>query len=807
MAVQVKSESQISQIIDSIKDFINYQFHYIDNDCFRRQINKQYKDILVAKEKDAPESKSLFTPFATTKQKYAEDINNFDINKVYVPAAHSVYTSDLPQSQSNLQECLRQDLAKTQNAAASKQTPQDTTVLPNYSYQSSPFDRRLDRESISVNNQPTLKTPMSTRFAEPATVGFLVAEQTIRNNASQANVQQLIDQRDAQQKELIKNNYYIGVPSLINTYALTKLYGSAGGQKLVNKKNERRWYEVDSQIGDTANSQIFNYASNPTTSAIISWGNGDPYGRTPYHFTDFVFCKHWNKIANNRMITLRRFAAPILDNMKFPGMDGTISPGSPSSVDVSANTRKIDDGVVDDGGSGSKVTFPPMATAVTYFGEETGNTLSSILKFTTGYKWDDVQASVWDVTSESTPEADAGPGKLYKGLTSVSKMLNIASGNWGGSEQVANLGNMPPDPYVNGPYENRIKGPVNRIDSVKKRKPGLEFKMDGINLVFEYVARPVGGVNPKAVLLDIMSNFFIIGSASAVFFGGQHRFMGNPAKYPFLGGDKGIEKWYRGDPIGWAEDSVKSFSHSAQVGGVGLWESAKAFFGSLFGGGASGAFGSVEGLFSSSASNVIKNAIASKTAGQVPYLSGLRALLIGEPTGEWHITLGAPTNPVALIGNLICTTMDVEFNDELGPDDFPTEMKVTVHLDHAMARDRDAIESLFNRGMGRIYSVPDSFRGTADGQTHMDNATKNNDQTGTMPDARHGFIATSGTLGRTMDKPATVQNQLHGNVSVWNRSPFYSGLSPNVNETDDQIDDMFRSQYRQVDWVGLRSLT
>ena len=807
MATQSKSESQIEQIVNSIVDFVNYQFQYLDSACFRVAVNKQYKNILIAKEKDSQPSDSIFTPFTTTKQEYQDKINTFDTSKVYIPAAYSVFTSDLPGSQANLSQCLRQTNVQKTTATSSQQSPKDTVVTPNYTYQSTPFDRRLDRESINSNNVSVLKTPMSTRFAEAATVGFVVSEKTIENNASQADIQKLKDKRNADLQTLINDNYYIGVPSLINDYALIKLYGSEGGQKIVNRKNQRRWYEVDSQIGENG-SLIYNFASTPTTTNIISWGNADPYGRTPYSFQDFVFCKYWNKIQNNRMITLRRFPAPILDNMNFPGMDGGTDHGAASSSDVSTgiNGNKLDQNSTISGGSSSKVTFPPMATAVTFFGEETGNTLNSILKFTTGYKWSDVQSSVWNVNNESTPDSDAGPGKLFGGLTKFANMLNIASGNWGGSELVANNGMMPPDPYENGPYENRIKGPVNRIDSVKKREPGLEFKMEGLNLVFEYVARPVGGVNPKAALLDILANFFVMGSASAIFFGGQHRFMGQPAKYPFLGGNNGIEKWYRGDPIGWSGDAVKSFTNSVKVGGSGLFESAKAFFSNLFSGGGDGIFGAVEGLFTGASGNVLKNAIASKTAGQIPYLSGLRALLIGEPVGEWHLTIGNPLNPIALIGNLICTTMDVEFNEELGPDDFPTEMKITIHLEHGMARDADSISSIFNRGYGRIYDLPDGFRGTADGQTKVDKYTKNNVTTGTMPNGRQGFIANSGTTGRNLDKPALINNQMHSNISVWNRNPFAGSVSPNVNLSANQTADLFRSQYRQTDWVAQRSL-
>ncbi|MFA5153827.1 MAG: hypothetical protein WC554_14850, partial [Clostridia bacterium] len=538
----------------------------------------------------------------------------------------------------------------------------------------------------------------------------------------------------------------------------------------------------------------------------IDWGNGDPYGRTPYHFSDFVFSKYWNKIQNNRLITLRRYAAPILDNLKFPGMDGITKKGTSEPAAGSKEKGTKETGTPDAGSSG-RIYFPPMASAVTYFGEETGNTLNNLIKFSTGLRWDDVQANVWEVNTESTPDINAGPGKLFGSLGKFAEMLNVAGGSYD-PRAIQNAGNLPPDPYKDGPYENRIMGPLNRIDSVKKRKPGLDFEMSGLNLTFEYVGRPVGGINPKAALLDIMSNFFVIGSASAVFFGGQHRFMGNPATYPFIGGDKGIEQVYSGKSMEWAKSAIKDFSNKGQSAGSGLFESASKFFETLLGGGKDGGiFGAIEGLFTGGASGkLIENAIAKKTAGQVPYLTGLKAILTGEPVGEWHVTIGNPLNPIAMIGNLICTKIDVGWNDELGPDDFPTEVKFIVHLDHGMARDRDAIQSMFNRGMGRIYDLPDSFLGSADYQTSVDAYTQNKTQTGTMPNSKMGILATSSTLGRKTDTAAINEPKMHSDISVWRGidSNFLS-ISPNAS-TEQQATVVARSAYQKINWIAEKSL-
>ena len=77
-------------------------------------------------------------------------------------------------------------------------------------------------------------------------------------------------------------------------------------------------------------------------------------------------------------------------------------------------------------------------------------------------------------------------------------------------------------------------------------------------------------------------------------------------------------------------------------------------------------------------------------------ISAVKPILSGEPTGEWHLVIGNPYNPIEMIGNLACESFNFSFNDELGYDDFPTELKFEVTLVTCMARDRGGVESIFN---------------------------------------------------------------------------------------------------------------
>jgi hypothetical protein len=78
-------------------------------------------------------------------------------------------------------------------------------------------------------------------------------------------------------------------------------------------------------------------------------------------------------------------------------------------------------------------------------------------------------------------------------------------------------------------------------------------------------------------------------------------------------------------------------------------------------------------------------------------------VLTGAPVGEWHVVVGNPCNPIAMIGNLVCEDLSISFGENLGPDDFPTELTASIRLKHATERERGQIESMFNRGGGRLY--------------------------------------------------------------------------------------------------------
>lgn len=559
-------------------------------------------------------------------------------------------------------------------------------------------------------------------------------------------------------------NEYLGTRSLVHPYALVKIAGASGNEQttkkqlLFDKYNYNRFYEID---GNTE--YAGHYAKNPTTTALIKWGNDSDKNKTPYSFQDFVFCKWWNKIENNRLITLRRYAAPVTDNIEF------------ADYDVSEEAQKQDGGGKVDmkdendktvktvGGVPGTKPWTPLATAVTYFGKETGNELSKILAFSAKYNWKDIKADSSPIDISST-QNDAGAGLLNDSVSGVSSGLGVAARLFGvlGDIKDGKTLNMdaavgvPEDPYHNGPYENRILGPINVIMNTYKRERGLEFKQDGLKIIFEYIARPIAGINNKAIIMDLLANILVLGYSSGSWFGGMWRYRcEKPAMYPWKYGDV-MNKLHRGQVFG-KDGAISSLGRNLFSDGKGLIESFIPDITKMFKGLMDGAINSLKSVFAKDDGNksaeekkkeaqtkasegfalaagtgtakTIGKLVAAKiTRGtSVPYLKNQRALLTGEPVGDWHLTIGNPFNPIAMIGNLIVKDLNVEFYDELGPDDFPIGFKATITLDHGLGRDRDAIESMFNRGFGRIYTLPSEFRSSADHETKVDENTGTGD--------------------------------------------------------------------------------
>ena len=84
----------------------------------------------------------------------------------------------------------------------------------------------------------------------------------------------------------------------------------------------------------------------------------------------------------------------------------------------------------------------------------------------------------------------------------------------------------------------------------------------------------------------------------------------------------------------------------------------------------------------------------------------LNAFMTGDPTGQYHVTIGNPLDPIAVIGNLYCDKTTYKLGGPLSYEGFPTELEVEISLKPARPRDKADIERMFNGGKERMYLTP-----------------------------------------------------------------------------------------------------
>ena len=414
--------------------------------------------------------------------------------------------------------------------------------------------------------------------------------------------------------------------------------------------------------------------ANPTAKTIIEWGatksGNSVTGFQPYAMTDFMFCKNYGRIPNNRMITLRRYPFPVEDQLTIPGQKHPV----------------------------------PVAQAVTWWGEATGNSLSKIGIMKWNLKWAPVDVKQQDIEGnevlvddlvkmfESVPGLK-GKGaqlkKAYVGLKGNDKQLQQLSG------MEAKMQKFLREQYeANGPYWNRVYGPVNVIHQSTRRDRGMQ---DGWNtpftIAFHYSFRSFNGLSPKIVALDLISSFLNLTYNDAQFLGQLGRYFPrtgvkfDPSTTELIGDI--LTKWATSFESGSGADMMKLAStvidqiKAAADQGISMMKDA-----------GNGDLTKIK----EAGSNVAQTIAISALAESVPRLISVRSALSDRPVGEWHLVVGNPLNPIMTMGDMICTSCDMAFDEEMGPDDFPTGVTFTVGLQQGKPRDKVAIERIFNLG-------------------------------------------------------------------------------------------------------------
>ena len=461
---------------------------------------------------------------------------------------------------------------------------------------------------------------------------------------------------------------------------------------------------------------------NPTAAVIIRKCRENTAQGYQYTSGDFAYCTYYGKIPNNYMLTLRRFPTPTEDDI-------------------------INATAMDDKGTVLKKEQADVARAITWMSEVTENKLSEILKFSVGYNWDDLESEVQTITPNEPNRGSVG--SFINSSPFLSNVENTMKGISPAQTATAEAHGSGWDP-MKETYPNKAYGPYNVIKNVRVRKEGLTFEQE-IKLTFHYDLRSIGKVDPKMAMLDIMANMLVLTYNNAPFWGGATRYTSSgTVKQPF----PGMDKLYSGDISGFFSGlmgGLKSTATNLMSGNP--MEALKKLGGNLLGGSLMNLFGKPSGT------------------------EAAKAFLTGDSTGAWHLTIGNPLNPIAVIGNLTCTSSDFEFEGPLGYEDFPSKLKVIVTLKPGRYRDKGDIESMFNAGRGRIYLTPKGEKNT-DKETVVDVYGKKYAQKGDNKSKGRGASGARGgsaTGGGTYDDAVTITDSYNDNDFTRKMKDFANG--------------------------------
>jgi len=439
-------------------------------------------------------------------------------------------------------------------------------------------------------------------------------------------------------------------------------------KKEILSRLEENWYFKEYQkdyvpIEQTNNSPTLSKIIEPTFENLCDAENWQDNPQFAYQWKDLLYTKDYAKIPNNRMITLRRFSMPVNDSGKLHGSD------------FDRDLFQV-----------------PVASAIAWYGDGTGNTLGEMLGMSYNLEWAPIDSEEMQNDNEiDGNEASSSTGPFDQVAKKLFDFNVVTSGGQGASNVSgedaieASEWKEKYDPYSSGKYVNKIFGPVNRITKTYARKAGIDYTQT-FNVTFTYELKSIGGINPKAAMLDILADILALTYTDADFWGGDIRYFPQHPQYPFMGGKKAQEAFFSGDPSTYIDAIATKFTE----GFANLGETL------------SGMLSDPAGTISKLASGAGKLWMAKKVQSR-PNILAIKSLLTGEPVGEWHLVIGNPFNPIEMIGNLIVTKTQISFSEDLGIDDFPETMTVTVSLDHGMPRDKGAIENMFNRGLGKLH--------------------------------------------------------------------------------------------------------
>lgn len=314
-----------------------------------------------------------------------------------------------------------------------------------------------------------------------------------------------------------------------------------------------------------------------------------------------------------------------------------------------------------------------MARMVTYMTQDT-NKMEDLLSFSYALRWKELTAEMEQASMFGDQSGVSGFMKKVATLFDTQLQKNTVDGRSSGG---------PMSQYDPKFDQNRVYGPVDSISQTTIRDVGLEFTKD-FEVTFDYELRSINGRTAEYAFKDIIANVLACTYNNGKFWGGSRYWVGERPtnfmrKIAYMNSDNAWDILHR------ATKDLKAAATSL----FGTKQKALDTLKRL-----------VNGAFAVAMGKILDS------VGR-PGILAMNSLLSSEPTGNWHLTIGNPFNPIMAIGNLIMTGVDFKFpTDSLSYGDFPNKMQIIVKLKPAQPKDRAGIEMMFNHGRQRIYYTP-----------------------------------------------------------------------------------------------------
>lgn len=473
---------------------------------------------------------------------------------------------------------------------------------------------------------------------------------------------------------------------------------SAAWTKLVARMSDFR-HGNNTPLMDTPETRrLLRQHNDISVRGLVEASKHGALSRTPYSYADFMYCKYLNRVPNNYLITLRRFANPVMDNIR----------------PVGRGRKKAD--------FNRSGLAHPIGTMVTWMGVS-GNDMSNILKYDYSMAFEEKSAQWEQLNKEggegilNSLEAAINPSTRsmwQKGYTN-NPLDEFVPGLMG------NAGGKGPYSYPPPRDNNKVYGPIDRVKKNYRRSAdGLNWNMK-FTITFEYELRAYNGINPRQAMLDLLASILSVTYTSGGFWPGG-----------YYGGGMGQSSTFRNLSIFKATGGFTNYmdalvhdmstlgakaQQSVQANG-GLLETAKKVL-NMIGG-------------------MLMGALINKLGRPAKYHAP--SLLSEAPCGLWHITIGNPYRPIVSMGNMILLRTEVKHSGPLGLDDFPTNLTVTCEFDRGKPRDQYGVEAIYMNGNDRIYhgmsdKILDAYKAAQVYKKGNTPVNANGEQKGTWLDA------------------------------------------------------------------------